>query len=106
MLGHRIFASVVLFVALALPLRGYDGTITAAGYQPPPNITVYWRTFSGGDVLRKLNSAVAWSGSNSDSTGYLGRYAEGKNDVLGRWIASQGVETQGGQAFLILRALF
>lgn len=103
---NRVFASVVLLIVLAVPLRAYDGTISAAGYQPPPNITVYWRTFSGGDVLRKLNRDVPWSGSNSDAAGYLGRYAEGKNDILGRWIASQGVETQGGLSFLILRALF
>lgn len=104
--GNRVFASVVLLLILAVPLRGIDGTITAAGYQPPPNVTVFWRTFSGGDIPRRLNRDVPWSGSNSDSTGYLGRYAEGKNDVLGRWIASQGVETQGGLSFLILQALF
>jgi hypothetical protein len=103
---NPVFASVVLLIVLAVPLRAYDGTITAAGYQPPPNITVFWRTFSGGDVSRRLNRDIPWSGSNSDATGYLGRYAEGKNDVLGRWIASQGVETQGGLSFLILRSLF
>lgn len=103
---HRIFASAGLLITFAVPLWAYDGTITAAGYQPPPNVTVFWRTFSGGDIIRKLNPAISWSGSNSDAAGYLGRYAEGKSDVLGRWIASQGVETQGGLSFLILRALF
>lgn len=93
-------------IEAALVGAGLTGTLDASGYHPPASATVYWRTFSGADIQRRLNPAVPWSGSNADDLGYLGRYAEGRRDVLGRFIASQGVETQGGAAYSILAAIF
>lgn len=93
-------------VEAAMVGAGLSGTLDASGYHPPAGATVYWRTFTGADIQRHLNPVVEWSGSNADDLGYLGRYAEGRRDVLGRYIASQGVETKGGAAYSILATLF
>lgn len=80
------------------------GTLTANGYVPPNDVTVYWWHPSSHDVIaKKLNPNVALT-SHFD---LIGRYGEGDVSLAG-WQTYPAVssESGGGEAFPIIKALY
>lgn len=82
------------------------GSITPAGYFPPPGVTVIWRTPGQVDVTKRLDPSVQFT-SLGDFAGFLCRYAECDQAVVGRQIVPFVTsEHGGGEGFAILQELF
>ncbi len=107
----RIVVSAVavlcVLVLRAAPVgAAFFGSITSQGYFPPPGVTVTWRIAGQSDVTKRLDPAVLFT-SLGDVAGFLCRYAECDQTVVGRQIVPFVTsEHGGGEGFAILQELF
>lgn len=101
---------LILAIAILVPSAsmGYEGTITSAGYQPPPtSVWVTWCRAGSDPQCRSyaLNPAIPWDGQ--DGLSKFGRYAGGDSAVQG-WstVPAIGGEARGGEIGAALLELF
>lgn len=98
----------LVLALLAAPALGYEGTITASGYQPPAApVWVTWCRAGSDPQCRsfKLNAGVSWNGQDGPSK--FGRYAGGDASVQG-WSTVPAVagESRGGEIGAALLFLY
>lgn len=100
-----LFILAALF-ALPLAAGNFAGTISPAGYSPPPGATVKWCRFGRDCKTFPLNPAIPWNDAN-DLTGKLCRYAACDPSVVGmETYPAVGSEHGGGENGGILIELF
>lgn len=99
----------ILLITSSLPSRGqqFNGTISASGYTPPPNVWVQWCRAGDNPQCRsfQLNQSIPWDGQSRE--GKFDRYAGGDQSVDG-WnlVPAVGSEHRGGEIGLTLITLF
>lgn len=100
-----VFTLAALF-ALPLAAGNFAGTISPAGYSPPPDVFVRWCRFGRDCRSFPLNPGVPFT-NEQDLRQKLGRYAGGDLSVAGMesYPAVFG-EAKGGEVYEILKTLF